>query len=292
LNDRRRNFEKVGPALAALDDAALGAALATATPVGQGIGGPVATMDVEGVPVFVKSLPLTELERQNPRSTANLFALPLCFHYGISSAGFGAWRELAAHEAATGWVLSGACAAFPLLFHARVLPRTPVASPDTERRAAAWRSPEVRRRLEALDAASSRVVLFLECFPESLQRWLGKGPTDAELVEVERQLLEVTGFLRARGVVHFDAHFDNVLTDGQTLFLSDFGQLLKSDFALTADETKFLERHRDYDRSFVVTKLGRGHSAVAALMNGFFAQLRADRRTAELPTDALCEAWK
>ncbi len=51
------------------------------------------------MPIFVKQIPLTDLEKQpeNFRSTANIFKLPLSYQYGIGSAGFGAWRELATH---------------------------------------------------------------------------------------------------------------------------------------------------------------------------------------------------
>lgn len=275
---RAERRELAGGALAAMGDAALEAALSAAVPLGAGIGGTVGALEVAGVPVFVKGVPLTDLERANDRSTANLFELPLAFHYGLSSAGFGAWRELAAHEAATGWVLAGACAGFPLLFHARVLPRAPAVSADTGRRAAAWGAPEIRRRFEAIDRATSQLVLFLERFPRS-------AGADAP------GLLAVTDFLGAQGMVHFDAHLGNVLTDGASVFLTDFGQALSRDFALAPAEVAFLERHRDYDRSFVVTKAGRGYDGVRALMNGFFDDLRANRLTAAYPAEALAEAW-
>jgi hypothetical protein len=41
---------------------------------------------------------------------------------GLGSAGFGAWRELAAHIMTTNWVLSDEHRAFALLYHWRVLP--------------------------------------------------------------------------------------------------------------------------------------------------------------------------
>ena len=71
-----------------------------------------------GVQVFVKKVPLTELERRSEHvmSTANLFGLPAFYQYPLGSAGFGAWRELAAHVMTTNWVLAGGYQGFPLLF--------------------------------------------------------------------------------------------------------------------------------------------------------------------------------
>jgi hypothetical protein len=288
---------QVSRALAKLTDAQLAGALTTATRLGTGIGGAVAVMEVEGAEVFVKTVRLTDLERaaENVHSTANLCGLPLCYQYGVSSAGFGAWRELAAHLLTTGWVTSGASAAFPLLHHWRVLPSSPTASPDLERQVAAWGgSPAIRARLTAMAQASASVVLFLERFPHDLRTWLGAAREVPGWVE--RELLAVTSFLGARDFLHFDLHFQNVLTDGQHLFVSDFGQALSSTFTLGADETTFLERHRDFDRSYVVTKLYNftgdpRHAAIAAMMNGFFAKLRAGDKAAPFPEAELARGW-
>ncbi|HLB32770.1 MAG: hypothetical protein A3F67_09945 [Verrucomicrobia bacterium RIFCSPHIGHO2_12_FULL_41_10] len=74
--------------------------------------------------LFVKRIPLTDLERipENIMSTANLFDLPLYYQYGIGSKGFSAWRELAAHQMASNWVIAGKCPHFPLLYGWRILP--------------------------------------------------------------------------------------------------------------------------------------------------------------------------
>ena len=251
-------------------------------------------MEVEGTPVFVKSIALTALEQraENFRSTANLFELPPRFHYGISSSGFGAWRELESHLMTTGWVLSGACPAFPLLFHWRVLPRVGPAgdSQTVERRAAAWgNSKPIRARLEAIREASACVVLFMERFPHNLRSWLAEGNDPSW---IERELLTVTAFLRSRGFLHFDVHFENVLVDDRALYLSDFGQALSDRFSLSAAESGFLAQHGDFDRSYVVAKLGSvRYGGVAAVMNDFFERLRGDRLTAHFPSDALARAW-
>ena len=95
----------------------------------EGIGGKSALISIDDTSVFVKKVPLTDLEQlpQHFMSTANLFNLPLGYQYGIGSAGigsagFGAWRELAAHIMTTNWVITGECANFPIMYHWRILP--------------------------------------------------------------------------------------------------------------------------------------------------------------------------
>lgn len=118
---------RVSARLSRMSDRRLGEAVSSAAPLGSGIGGRAAELDVDGTRVFVKRVPLTELELRphHVRSTANLFGLPVFYQYGIGSAGFGAWRELAAHTLTTDWVLTGAYPDFPVLHHWRVLPDSP-----------------------------------------------------------------------------------------------------------------------------------------------------------------------
>lgn len=309
---------RVAAALGAWSDDALLEALRGATPVGEGIGGVVSTLEVASVPVFVKHVPLTDLERrdENRRSTANLFGLPLHAQYGVSSPGLGAWRELAVHELTTGWVLAGEVDCFPLLYHWRVLPRAvPEPLPaaileDVERQFAAWgRSEAMRARFTARHRATASIVLFLERFPDDLRGWLGRelaaggARARAAAQRVERGLLAGVSFMNARGLQHFDAHLDNVLTDGRRLALSDFGQALWSGFELTAEERAFLERHRDFDRSYVVAVLSSfvaqdpagaeivaRYAAIVAVVKDFFVRLRADKTT-PYPAEALAGAW-
>lgn len=75
----------VSTSLALCSDRELRDLVDAAPPLGSGIGGTSALLDVGGTPVFVKRVPLTDLERQpeNARSTANLFGLPGFCQYGI-----------------------------------------------------------------------------------------------------------------------------------------------------------------------------------------------------------------
>lgn len=138
---RLAGYGTVATQLSLLSDHRLQEVVASAVPLGSGIGGRSAELDVDGVRVFVKRVPLTdtELRPEHVRSTANVFGLPLFYQYGAGSAGFGAWRELAVHTMTTHWVLGNAYAGFPLMYHWRVLPDSPPEGFSTS--SAGWRGP-------------------------------------------------------------------------------------------------------------------------------------------------------
>ncbi|GGV69632.1 hypothetical protein GCM10010228_25400 [Streptomyces massasporeus] len=121
---RLSDYDTVATSLALLGDAELRELVDSAVPLGAGIGGTSARLDVSGTPVFVKRVPLTDLEQrpERRRSTANVFGLPMICQYGIGGPSFGAWREVAAHAMTTNWVLSGQFQGVPLMYHWRVLP--------------------------------------------------------------------------------------------------------------------------------------------------------------------------
>ncbi|AGZ44800.1 hypothetical protein [Actinoplanes friuliensis] len=248
---RVERHREAGRLLGELADDALAELVDGAVVLRSGIGGRTALLDLDGIKVFVKRIPLTDLERQ-PRhvgSTANLFGLPTFYQYGVGSTGFGAWRELATHVKTTGWVVDGVSEHFPLLHHWRVLPATPVAMPDF----GDWDGdPAVRRRVAAISEATSSIVLFLEYLPWSLHEWLlirfDAGDGERAVTLADRQLHAGTELLRERGIVHFDAHPGNVLTDGEQLYFSDFGLALDQEFERTPAEAAFQELHRDWDR--------------------------------------------
>jgi len=260
--------------LSLLSDRGLGELMASAVPLGSGIGGRAAELDIEGTRVFVKQVPLTDLELRpgNVRSTANLFGLPLFYQYGVGSAGFGAWRELAVHTMTTQWVLDNAYEGFPLMYHWRVLPAAPPegftdAFGSIEGAVAHWEgSTAVRERLEAIGRSSAALVLFLEHVPQTLASWLEDrrkaapdGGDGSPYPWVEESLARGTAFMSARGLVHFDAHFRNILTDGRLLCFADFGLSLSSRFELSAGEAEFLAGHLAYDRCLTASHLLRHH---------------------------------
>ncbi|MER6417881.1 protein kinase family protein [Streptomyces sp. NPDC001137] len=256
---RRAAHTDLATSLALLSDRELTDLLDSGTPAGVGIGGRYRLVEVDGRRVFVKRVPLTdvELRPENARSTANLFELPAFCHYGTGrSPGFGAWRELAVHAMTTNWVLSDRFTGFPLMHHWRVLPDTvqplPEELADVEGTVAyCGGSPQVRERLEALRTASASLTLFLEYFPYTLHDWLDTqvrtDDSDRICARVDGWLGALTGFLREGQLLHFDVHFQNVLTDGKEFFLADYGLAFSSRFRLSRQERAFFERHRDYD---------------------------------------------
>ncbi|WP_241028554.1 protein kinase family protein [Streptomyces verrucosisporus] len=260
----------VSTALARLGDRELRRLVEAAVPLGSGIGGESSLLEVSGIPVFVKRVPLTDLEREpaHIRSTANLFDLPVFCQYGIGAIGgpgFGAWRELAVHTMTTGWVLTGEYEGFPLMYHWRVLPGStplPAELADVERAVAYWGGrPQVRRRIEALRRSSASVVAFLEYIPRNLHQWLGERVAAGDeaanraCAMVERELADGTSFMAGRELVHFDAHFENILTDGRRLYFADYGLALSSRFELSREEADFFELHQTYDRCYTATYL-------------------------------------
>jgi hypothetical protein len=252
----------VSTSLALRSDRRLGALVDTAVPLGSGIGGRSALLEIDGTPVFVKRVPLTDMElrAEHARSTANVFGLPVFCQYGVGGPGFGAWRELAVHTMTTNWVLAGQYQGFPLMYHWRVLPDTAVLPDelaDVERAVAYWEgSAEVRRRIEALQRSSASLVLFLEYIPTTLHEWLTEqvraddGSADGACSLVESELESGTSFMNGRGLLHFDAHFQNILTDGRRLYFADYGLAVSSRFDLSPAETGFFELHRTYDRCY------------------------------------------
>ncbi|WP_405689840.1 protein kinase family protein [Streptomyces sp. NBC_01185] len=265
--ERLASYSAVSTSLALLSDHRLAEQVDSAVPLGSGIGGRSALLEAAGRPVFVKRVPLTDLERlpEHVRSTANVFELPTFCQYGVGGPGFGAWRELAVHTMTTDWVLSGQYQGFPLMYHWRVLPDTavhPGELADVERAVAFWGGgPEVRRRIEALQQASASLTLFLEYIPRTLHEWLTEQvQADADTADracslVENELEAGTSFMNAHGLLHFDAHFENILTDGRRLYFADYGLALSSRFDLSPSEIRFFGLHATYDRCYTVSWL-------------------------------------
>ncbi|MCA9678595.1 MAG: hypothetical protein KC464_26445 [Myxococcales bacterium] len=214
--------------------------------------------------VFVKLLPMTALELapQHHGTTVNRYQLPPYYQYRIGSCGLGAWRELEVHRAANDWVLSGRCGRFPLLHHWRVLPLVPTGH-DDRRELRHWGDdPAIPARVAAIAAATSSAVLFLEHFPTTLGAQVRRQLTATDdrvalLLELERSLTELLDFVHGQGVIHLDAHLENLLGDGTETYLTDFGLAVSRGFELSAAEVRFFEAHRNFDRCTVINALVR-----------------------------------
>ncbi|MDX3660256.1 protein kinase family protein [Streptomyces sp. ID05-26A] len=297
----------VSASLSRLSDDELADLLERAEPAGAGIGGPTALLDVAGTQVFVKRLPLTDLELQHPGSTANLYDLPVHMHYGvglIGGVGFGAWRELAVHTMTTEWVLRGEHDGFPLMYHWRVLPHLDQTLPEELDQAVDYWGPEIGPRIEALRASKSSIALFLEYFPHNLHDWLNsQDDLESACETVERELAAGVEFMNSQGLLHFDGHFWNVLTDGERLYFADYGLAISSRFDLSEQEIAFFAEHQDYDRHYTTARLvwwfayalrSEGvppriaeilhrHNDVAAVMKDFYRRFQNESRRAPYP---------
>ncbi|MGV3525074.1 MAG: hypothetical protein ACO1RX_12660 [Candidatus Sericytochromatia bacterium] len=257
LSVRQQRYYALNHELSLLSDADLqreleGAESSTGWGVNQ-------TLTLSGQPIFVKRIPLTALEQAHSFDTGNLYHLPMYYHYGIGSAGFGAYRELITHMRTSNWVLQNQTEAFPLLFHYRIRPAS-----------AAWRqvSPESRERhlsywnqnaaiasyLSSRDQAPFEIQLFLEHIPYSWLDWFSRYPA-RRLNQLLHQADTALHFLNQQGILHLDAHLANLLTDGEKVFVSDFGLALDLRFRLAPDEQAFWQTHASYDQAQLVSNL-------------------------------------
>jgi hypothetical protein len=232
------------------DEALLASVTAGTLPSGLGVSS-TTTIGVEKV--FVKRLPLTDIEAARPYSTRNHFELPTFYAYGVGSAGFGAWRELAALQAVSG--VSG----LPVHLHHRVMPRsTPSQSLGWSEEAYVeyWGgSPAVGRYLEARNSATHELwIVLLEHAGSRADLWLTEHPEDVN--DLLDEVFDAIAELQTRHMVHFDAHWGNIVTDGSRCRLVDFGLAMSADMDLTSAEQTFLAGHHHYDYGVVLGHLG------------------------------------
>lgn len=230
----------------------------------QGISGTSIIGEIDDTPIFVKKIPITDLEllKENQNKTHNLFNLPLCYQYGVGSLGFGAWRELMAHEITTNWVLSNSCQNFPLMYHWRILPDE-TSSINLEywgsddKYLDYWENnPFINKRLEGLRQGRKSIFVFLEQFPMNLANYLentlkNESCDTNKVITLEKifsSFEQATRFMKEQQFVHMDAHLANVLVKDDEVYISDFGLSISPKFNLSKKEIKFMEEHLDYDK--------------------------------------------
>lgn len=258
--DRIKKYSLISNKLSCISDIKLSEIIENAAALHNGIGGESVLINIDNMPVFVKKIPLTDLERkpENVMSTANIFDLPLFFQYGIGSQGFGVWRELACNVISTNWVISGESENFPIMYHWRIFNTKNESDKKKEKieeQVSFWeKSDKVRKRLEEINNASASVFLFMEYFPNiNVEIWLGeqlkKEQKTAEhsILFVEKNINTINQFLKENGVLHFDTHFRNMVTDGEKIYLTDFGLALSDKFDLSESEKEFFRLHKNYD---------------------------------------------
>jgi hypothetical protein len=72
---------------------------------------------------------------------------------------------------------------------------------------------------------------------------------------LQRHLPADIAFMNSHGLLHFDAHFRNILTDGHRLYLGDLGLATSPRFDLSADEQNFATRNLSHDAGYAVMEL-------------------------------------
>lgn len=164
------------------------------------------------------------------------------------------------HRMTTNWILDGETSFFPLLYESRILPfsgkRLVLDAQRRDAYVAYWGGSEaIGRYLDERLRANYELVLFVENIPYALHPWLMEESARCE--GVLDDLRGAISFLRRKGCVHFDAHFFNILSDGNQPYLGDFGLALSRDFELAAQERQFLADHEYYDCGEVLWSLGR-----------------------------------
>jgi hypothetical protein len=258
---RRKRYFKLSSQIAQLDNAQLHSLFdnseSNESSTGWGINHFIV---LEESKVFVKRVPVTNIEYDNQFSTRNLYDLPTYCNYGFGSTGFGVFRELVTHIKTTNWVLDSAIATFPLMYHYRIIPFSgQPGDVDRSRHQSYveyWGNSENAGNY-VLDRANANyeLVLFLEYIPHVLETWLWENPN--KIQQPLDDLRTTIDFLRTKGIIHFDAHFQNVLTDGEQIYLTDFGLVLDKSFALTKDEESFFEQNTFYDYGEVLRNFGQ-----------------------------------
>lgn len=81
LTERQQTYSRISSALSCMSNKQLEHLLADGKAMHKGIGGTSLQIEIDNTPVFVKKVPLTDLELQpeNYMSTANIFNLPMCY---------------------------------------------------------------------------------------------------------------------------------------------------------------------------------------------------------------------
>ncbi|BAT55330.1 hypothetical protein NOS3756_43090 [Nostoc sp. NIES-3756] len=209
--------------------------------------------------VFVKRIWVTNIEYDNLFSTKNLYNLPTHFNYGVGSIGLNVFRELVTHIKTTNWVLEGAIASFPLMYHYRIIPfsgvREDIDMENYQSFVEYWgNSATIGNYVLDRANANYELILFLEYIPHVLATWLPENPN--KLQKCLDELHKTITFLNNQGIIHFDAHFYNILTDGKQTYLSDFGLVLDKSFSLTKDEESFFQQNQFYDYGEILRNLG------------------------------------
>lgn len=97
-------------------------------------------------------------------------------------------------------------------------------------------------------------MLFFEYIPYPMLDWLLEDPA-SKAGMVERQLSHIVAFLRSRELLHMDGHVGNMRTDGERIYLTDFGLATSPRFDLSAAVRDFVQRNVTHDAGYAAMRL-------------------------------------
>lgn len=223
--------------------------------VGQGYG-INSIIDVNDTKIFTKTIPVTKIDLENMYNTSNIHNLPTYYNYGVGSAGFGCWRELAFHIKASNWVVDNKCPNFPILYHYRIIENKTVATKFekykfNKRNFEYWNSNEnIELYIKNRSNTNHFIVMCLEYFPLTLYK---TNIIKENVYWYQKQILTIISFLKKQEVIHFDAHPGNLVTDKKILILTDFGLVLDKSFSLSKQEISFFNRNTNYDKATLIS---------------------------------------
>ena len=181
-------------------------------------------------------------------------------------------------------------------------------------------SNSIRSKVKETNNTKTSITVFLEYIPNTLNLLLeeklqaGDESASKTISMIENDLNSTIEFMKKKGMVHFDATKNNLLTDGQRLYFADFGLTLSSTFNLSKKERDFFDKHQTYDKCQAIwftygkihnvyqsmSKLVKVNSikpkkvkeffkcyhSIANRMEKFFIELRTDKsKTVPYPTD-------
>lgn len=208
-------------------------------------------LTLDGKKLFVKRLPVTDLDFENNFSTANLYQLPPYFNYNVGTLGINQFRELITHKRTTNWVLDGTKENFPLMYHYRIVPlsecnTTAIDEVELQRYLEYWNNDDSIKRY-VIDRVNAKfeMVIFLEYIPNTLEDWIHENIS--QLGSILGKVKDIVDFLFSEGIIHFDVHFGNIMISDNILFLTDFGLTFDKNFDLTEQEHQFMASHSHFD---------------------------------------------
>jgi len=225
--------------------------------VGQGYG-INSIINVNDTKIFTKVIPITKIDLENMYDTSNIHNIPMYYNYGVGSAGFGCWRELAFHIKASNWVIDNKCPNFPILYHYRIIENKTIATKFKKYKFNKikfeyWDSNEnIELYIKNRSNTNHFIVMCLEYFPLTLYK---TNIIKENVYWYQKQILKIISFLKKQKVIHFDAHLGNLVTDEKILILTDFGLVLDKSFSLSKQEMSFFNRNTNYDKATLISNI-------------------------------------